>query len=205
MTQTAAPTPPPTEGQISGLHPKSPSQHKPWLPQPHPQAAGTCCKQHHRGPDRVLLDFPRGAAALPARASRAGAQAAASHLGTATGNTAPRRQCYFLNKTKGKAKLLPPKTSRHRMGFPPKLAPGWCNILLSPKTPDSRGRGGPTVRARTMETRQASAQTQFRLYLGCFYHSAHFCPIRFATKRAGKVYSKLQNEKLKKTRSKVCH
>lgn len=29
------------------------------------------------------------------------------------------------------------------MGFPPKLAPGWCNILLSPKTPDSRGRGGP--------------------------------------------------------------
>lgn len=53
-----------------------------------------------------------------------------------------------------------------------------------------------------METRKASAQTQFRLYLGCFYHSAHFCPIPFATKRAGKVHSKLQNEKLKKDKIK---
>lgn len=50
MTQTAAPTPPPAEGQISGLHPKSPSRWKPWLPQLHPRAAGTCCEQHHRGP-----------------------------------------------------------------------------------------------------------------------------------------------------------
>lgn len=91
------------------------------------------------------------------------------------------------------------------MGFPPKLTPGWCNILLFPKTPNSRGRGGPTAKTCTMETRKASARPQFRLYLGCFYHSAHFCPIHFATKRAGKVYSKLQNEKLKKTRSKVCH
>lgn len=88
------------------------------------------------------------------------------------------------------------------MSFPPKLTPEWCNILLSPKTPDRRGRGGPTARARMMETRKASAQTQFRLYLGCFYHSAHFCPIHFTTKRAGKVHSKLQNEKLKKDKIK---